>query len=35
MWDLKTFSIYILCSQEKKMFFQCGIKNLFGLNTST
>jgi hypothetical protein len=57
MWDLKLFSIYILCLQDKKlffqygirspliyifyvhkkknMFFQCGIKNFFDLNTST
>jgi hypothetical protein len=36
MWNLKPFSIYTLCSQEKKiMFFQCGIKKNFGLNTST
>jgi len=25
MWDLKPFSNYILCSQKKKLFFQCGI----------
>ena len=36
MWDLKLFNLYILCSQEKKIvFFQRGIKNIFGLNTST
>ena len=27
MWDLKLFGIYILCSQEKTMFFQYEIKN--------
>ena len=35
MWDLKPFNIYTLCSQEKSMFFQYGIKNIFGLNTPT
>jgi hypothetical protein len=35
MWDLKPISIYTLCSKKKVMFFQCGIKNLFVLNTST
>jgi hypothetical protein len=28
MWDLKPFSIYTLCSQEKKLYFQCGIWSL-------
>jgi len=26
MWDLKLFSIYTLCLQDKKLFFQCGIR---------
>ena len=34
MWNLKPINIYTLCSQ-KVMFFQCGIKNNFSLNTST
>ena len=34
MWDLKPFNIYTLYSQKKVMFFQCGIKKNFGLNTS-
>ena len=27
MWDLKLFSIYILCLQDKKLFFQYGIRS--------
>jgi hypothetical protein len=27
IWDLKPFIIYILCFQEKKLYFQCGIRN--------
>jgi len=34
MWNLKPINTYTLCSQ-KVMFFQCGIKKNFGLNTST
>jgi uncharacterized membrane protein (UPF0127 family) len=36
MWDLKPFSIYILCSYEKNYIFSMwDKKNFFGLNTST
>jgi len=35
MWDFKLL-VYILYVPKKKiMFFQCGIKKPFGLNTST
>ena len=34
MWDLKHINVYALYSQEKKiMFCECGIINIFGLNT--
>jgi hypothetical protein len=29
MWDLKPFSIYILCLQEKIMFFNVGQKTFW------
>ena len=35
IWDLKPFSIYTLCSQEKNYIFLMWDKKLFGLNTST
>ena len=28
MWDLKLFSIYTLCSQEKNYFFNIGFETL-------
>jgi hypothetical protein len=35
MWDLKPFSIYTLCSQEKNYVFSMWDKKNFGLNIST
>jgi hypothetical protein len=35
MWDLKSISIYTLCSQEKSYVFSIWDKKSFGLNTST
>jgi hypothetical protein len=35
MWDLKSISIYIICSQEKSHVFSMWDKKPFGLNTST
>jgi hypothetical protein len=35
MWDLKSFRIYTLYSQEKNYVFSMWDKKLFGLNTST
>jgi len=35
MWDLKSISIYTLCSQEKNYVFSMWDKKHFGLNTST
>ena len=35
MWDLKSISIYTICSQEKSHVFSMWDKKPFGLNTST
>jgi len=35
MWDMKPFSIYTLCSQEKNHVFPMWDKKPFGLNIST
>jgi hypothetical protein len=35
MWDLKSISIYTLCSQEKSYIFSIWDKKSIGLNTST
>jgi len=33
IWNLLVYILYV--SKKKVKFFQCGIKNFFGLNTST
>jgi len=35
MWDLKSISIYTICSKEKNRVFSMWDKKLFGLNIST